>query len=286
MKNLNKIALAADLTEMDEMMLHFIKGYDSLFDFEELHLIHQIEIEELSPEFEAMLAQKNQSLEELIREELQSKIDSVFGENKSTIHIYIQPQPDFSALVNWINKSKFDLFFLGKKKGLEGSGIFSSKMVRLLRCNLILVPETAKPTITKTIVPIDFSSYTGKVLEMSGHISKTTGTELLPIHILKIGIHYFPFVGNEKSIRKSLEKEALGKYEKLKKKANIEASLSMYLAEGYSIGNAIYKHTRELKGDLIVISKKGKSDDSDLLLGSVAENLIANDKNVTVLIIQ
>lgn len=198
MKNLKKIALAADLTEMDETILRFIKGYDKLFDFDELCIIHQIEIEEVSSELQAVLDKKNLTLEEFIHKEIQSSVDAVFGSGNSNIHLYIHPKPDFSELVQWINKSNFDLFFLGKKMGLEGSGVFSSKMVRLLQCNLILVPETAKPTISKIISPIDFSSYSSRVLEFSELIASNTNAELIPIHVLRIGIHYFPFLGNEK----------------------------------------------------------------------------------------
>ncbi|SHO62108.1 universal stress protein [Algoriphagus zhangzhouensis] len=286
MKNLKKIALAADLTEMDEKLLHFIKGYDSLFDFEELHIIHQIEIEDLSEDLENLLKKKSKTLEELIRDEIESTVIEVFGSLKPSIHIYIQPKPDFSELVNWINNSQFDLFFLGKKKSLDGTGIFSSKMVRLLSCNLILVPETAKPVISKILTPIDFSSYTQRVLEVSELIAKNTKSEFIPLHVLKIGIHYFPFFGNEKKIQKSLQKEADSKFEKLKKKLNIDGNLLSIIAEDDPIGVAIFKKAKELKVDLIIISKKGKSDDSDLLIGSVAENLIANDKNISVAIIK
>lgn len=285
MKNLKKIALAADLTEMDETILRFIKGYDKLFDFDELCIIHQIEIEEVSAELQAVLDKKGLTLEQLIRKEIQSNVDAVFGSENTHIHIYIHPRPDFSELVHWVNKSKFDLFFLGKKMGLEGSGVFSSKMVRLLSCNLILVPETAKPTITKIISPIDFSSYSSRVLEVSELIASNTDAELIPLHILRIGIHYFPFLGSEKKIQKSLEKEAMEKFAKLKKKTNVNAELETLLVESEPIGTAIFKKAKEYKADLIIISKKGKSDDSDLLLGSVAEDLISNEKNITVAII-
>lgn len=286
MKNFRKIALFADLTEMDEMLLNFIKGYDTLFDFEELYLVHQIEVDTLSPELEAILKEKGQSLETLIEEEIQSKIDEVFGPGKSTIHTYIHPRPDFGEMVQWLNKQKFDLVFLGKKKGLQGSGIFSSKLVRLVRANLILVPETAKPRISQVLVPIDFSDYSARLLTTSARIAQNSGAELTALHVLKLGIHYFPFVGGENQIHKSLQKDALIKFEKLKKKAQVQTELLTIRAEGAAIGNAVYRKAKELRADLIIISKKGKTDDSDLLIGSVAENLIANDKDVSVMILQ
>jgi nucleotide-binding universal stress UspA family protein len=286
MKEFRKIALFADLTEMDELLLKFIKGYDRLFDFEELYLVHQIEVEALSPELKEMLDEKNQTLEGLIEEDIQSKIDEVFGPGKSTIKTYIHPRPDFSELVQWLNKQKFDLVFLGKKKGLEGSGIFSSKLVRLLRTNLILIPETARATITDVVVPIDFSDYSPKVLQSAEFIAQKTDAKLTPLHVLKIGIHYFPFVAGESQIQKSLEKEARSKFEKLKKKAKTDRELLTIRSFGKPIGNAIYNKARELNSDLIIISKKGKSDDEDLLIGSVAENLIANDKDISVMILQ
>ncbi len=285
MKNLKKIALAADLTEMDEKILQFIKGYDKLFDFDELCIIHQIEIEEVSTALQAVLDKKNLTLQELIHKEIQSSIEAVFGSGNPNIRIYIHPKPDFSELVQWINKSNFDLFFLGKKMGLEGSGVFSNKMVRLLKCNLILVPESAKPTISKILTPIDFSSYSSRVLEVTELIARNTNAVLIPIHVLKLGIHYFPFLSKEKTIQKSLEKEAMAKFEKLKKKLTIDAELHTLLAQDEPIGTVIFKKAQEFNADLIIISKKGKSDDDDLLLGSVAEDLIDNDKNITLAII-
>jgi len=286
MKHLRKIALFADLTEMDELLLNFIKGYDKLFDFEELYLVHQIEVDSLSPELEAILETKGQSLEALIEEELRSKIEGAFGSGKSNIHSYIHPKPEFGELVNWLNEQKFDLIFLGKKKGLEGSGVFSSKMVRLLRANLILVPETAKPRISKLLVPIDFSNYSAEVLAASADVARKTQADLKALYVLKLGIHYFPFLGAEKQVQKSLEKEARSKFEKLKKKAQVHTELLTIGAEGKTIGNAVYLKAKELHSDLIIISKKGITDDSDLLIGSVAENLIANDKDISVVILK
>ena len=70
------------------------------------------------------------------------------------------------------------------------------------------------------------------------------------------------------------------------KKAKTDRELLTIRSFGKPIGNAIYNKARELNSDLIIISKKGKSDDEDLLIGSVAENLIANDKDISVMILQ
>lgn len=286
MKELKKIGLFIDLSDLDELLLQYIQKLDEKFDFEQLTLIHFVALEEISKEIGDMLPYLEKSLDEILEEEALEKVEAVFKERKSSINVKIYSGGQLDQLVEWVDAQKFDLVLLGKKSVHGGTGIFSSKVVRLTSSNTLFIPETSKASIQKIIFPIDFSDYSESLAKMVKILSRHTGAEVLPLHVLKVGMQYFPYIRKPSEFKEALEKKAISNYAKLKKKIGLREDLEIIKGEDVPVSRSIYDYAIRKGADLIVLGKKGKTDDDTLLIGSVAERLIASDKHLPVLIVK
>ncbi|MBD3629962.1 universal stress protein [Cyclobacterium sp.] len=286
MNKLKKIGLFIDLSDLDDLLLRYIQQLDEKFDFEQLTLIHFVALEEVSKEIGDMLPYLDKSLDEILEEEALDKVEAVFKERKSSINVKIYSGGQLDSLVEWVDAQKFDLVLLGKKSVHGGTGIFSSKVVRLTSSNTLFIPETSKASIQKIVLPIDFSDYSESLAKMVKILSGHTGAEVLPVHVLKVGMQYFPYIRKPSEFKEALEKKAVSNYAKLKKKIGLTEDLEIIKGEDIPVSRSIYDFAIRKGADLIVLGKKGKTDDDTLLIGSVAERLIASDKHLPVLIVK
>ncbi|MEX0883856.1 MAG: universal stress protein [Cyclobacteriaceae bacterium] len=286
MIQLKHIGLFIDLSDIDELLLQYIKKLDEVYDFKSLTLIHFVALEEISKEIGDMLPFLDQSLDEILEEEAFEKVEKVFGERKSSIKVRIYSGGKLDQLIEWVDAQKYDLLLMGKKSVHGGSGIFSSKVVRLTSTNTLFIPETSKPNIAKIVVPIDFSGFTERAILMAQVIANITGAELLVVHVLKLGIQYFPYIRKKADFQKSLEKKALENFEKVKKSTGLGSQLEIIEDRDVPVSRALYDYATRNGADLILLGNKGKTDDDNLLIGSVAERLISPDKHLPVLIIK
>ena len=278
-----KLGIFTDLSEMDEVLFEYAQELDKKFNFTSIHFIHFIALEELTKDILEMLPKLEQPLDKFIEQEIREATDDLFT-SKTKIKINIHEGGEISDLIDNLQSEKFDLLLMGKKSTYQGTGSFSSKIVRLLDCPILLAPEISRPVFNKIVVPYDFSEHSFAALRIALAIAEHTDAQILPVSAIKIGVQYFPYIQNEEEIRQRLEQDAISDFNKLRKKYNIKSELNILHGAREHVGKAIYKFCVKNQGDLIVVGKKGRTDSSDLLIGSVAERLIGNDKVVPVLI--
>lgn len=286
MNKLKKIALFVDLSEMDQLLLDYIKKLDDFFDFQELYLVHFIQMEGMSKEIIDLLPYLEKPIDKLIEDEVRDTADNFFGRKNENIKIHIQPENDLESLLEWFDKQKFDLAILGLKAAHNGTGVFSKKIIRLVNCTTLFLPEASKPKFDKIVLPLDFSSYSDKVIKMSKELSQKAGSIVYPVHAIKIGIQYFPFIGNADKIKTSMTKSAKTNFKKYQEKFPFLEDISILNDNKKQISEQLYDFAQENKADLIIIGHKGKTDESDLLIGNVAEKLISNDKDFPILVVK
>jgi len=286
MNKLKKIALFVDLSEMDSLMLGYIKRLDDFFDFQELYLIHFIQMEGVSKEILDLLPSMGKPLTALIEEEVRESAVEFFGRKNDNVKVFIQPENDLEALIEWFEKEKFDLAILGLKASHNGSGIFSRKIVRLNNCSTLFLPEKAKPTFEKIVVPLDFSPYADKTIQLAQKLATIARSEVYPVHALKMGIQYFPFIQNSGEIKSTLEKEARSNFKKYQVKYPFLKELVILGNQEEKISVQLYRFVVDVEADLIIIGQKGRTSDSELLIGSVAEKLISSEKDYPILVVK
>lgn len=282
---INRIALLADLSSMDELLLKYIKKLDTQFEFKQLDIIHWLEVEDLPAGVREALAAEGRNINDVLSEELMEQVEAQFGPNNANVNILIRTEKTIAELIKFIDSSSYDMMLLGKKGYYEGSGILSSKLVRLSKTPCLFVPEMARPSVGAILAPVDFSKFTEPVVKLSLALSKQTEAPLQLLHVIKLSMQFFPYIKDTKDIKQELEKKADEKYKQLKKKLQNTPKCTMLFGKDEHISKTIYDHAIAEGIDLIVIGRKGSHNDSDFLIGSVAERLIANDKSIPVLVV-
>ncbi|WP_339865989.1 universal stress protein [uncultured Algoriphagus sp.] len=286
MKPLKNIGIFLDLSETDEFLLRYFKKLDDVFDFDSLTLVHFVALESDSEDLAALTQQLPKPLEEVLEDEVLELVDKVFGTKKSSIHVKIELGGKLDALVKWLDSQQFNLLVLGKKSREEGTGVFSSKVIRLTDSDCLFVPEGAKTEFDSIVLAVDFSDYTEKVIKRGLNLSRKLSSKLLPIHILKAGFQYFPYFKNQEKYQKSLRGKAESAYKKIQKKTGLVEELICIEDSGNHISRSIHEYSAKYEANLIIIGNKGNADEDDLLIGSVAERLISAERNVPILIVK
>lgn len=286
MKSLKNIALCLDLTEMDSLLLNYLKKLDEAFPIAKLTLLHLIELEEFSEQITSLVPGLGKSIDQVIESEIREKAAQYFGEAANRIQIHVHSGGDVESFANYIDGQKFDLLMLGKKHTQFGEGILSGKLVRLTSCDTLFLPETASPIFEEVVVALDFSAYTDKVLQVAIGLQNKANSHLHAFHVIKIGIRYFPYIKNPDKLHEELEKEALKRYKKLQEKYRLDSPLTLIKDNEHHISRLLYNQAILSSANLIIVGNKGQKDEGDLLIGSVAEQLIAHDKNLPVWIVK
>lgn len=283
---MNKVAVFVDLSEMDEILLRYVKKLDEQFQYNEISIIHYVNLEIVPASLGELIPKSGKTLDDILIEELNQKIQDEFDLGNKKISIQIFSQGKFDAFVDWVDTQKFDLLFLGKKSIYEGTGGLSSKITRLSHTSTFLVSEGSKPKLEKILIPLDFSSYTKYTIEMGEKFAKRTKSEIHTLHVLRTGSQYFPYIPNSKDYEKGQIQKAVNEYAKWKKKFPFLEELHTIAKKNLHVSKVIYDYAVIQNVDLILLGQKGNNDEDDLLIGSVTERLISSDKSIPVLVVK
>ncbi|PZX48666.1 universal stress protein [Algoriphagus chordae] len=286
MKPLKNIGIFLDLSETDEFLLSYFKKLDDVFEFDSLTLVHFVALESDSADLTSLTQQLPKPLEEVIEDEVLELVEKVFGKKKSSIHIKIEMGGKLDSLIKWLDSQPFNMLVLGKKAKEEGTGVFSSKVIRLTNSDCLFVPEGAKTEFESIVLALDFSDYTEKVILRGMNLSKKLSSKLMPLHILKAGYQYFPYFKNQEKYQNSLRVKAENTFKKIQKKTGLSEALICVEDSGNHISRSIHEYAAKQQANLIIIGNKGNADADDLLIGSVAERLTYAERKVPILIVK
>ncbi len=286
MKPLKKIGIFLDLSDTDEFLLRYFKKLDDVFDFDSLTLVHFVALENDSTELATLREQLHKPLEEVIEDEILDLVERVFGEKKSSIHVNVTWGGKLDALIRWVDAEQFNLVVLGKKEKNNGTGVFSSKVIRLTDSDCLFVPENANTEFDSIALALDFSDYSEKVIRRGLNLSRNLSSKLVPIHVLKSGFQYFPYFKNQEKFQNNLRSKAEHDYKKIQKKTGLSDALIFVEDNGNHISKSLYETALNYGANLIVMGNKGKADEDDLLVGSVADRMITADRKIPVLIVK
>jgi nucleotide-binding universal stress UspA family protein len=285
MKN---VIVFMDMSKMDETVLKQVKQLDAIWSLDEILLLHYVELQELTDDFSSQFPDLDKPLEEILEEEI---VDLALGagwdSDRFSVKIHIKGGKE--DLTHWVNTSKYSLCVFGKKVINPGSGIFASKIARLIDKSILFTTETSRPNFDNVMLCVDFSSYSKKAVNFLNQYIPDSASNFSLFHVYKVPAIYFPFVKqkSEKLVEEERMKavKALDHFrEKYTKQPKSNAQVEY--ANDQPSDKVIYNYARTHHVDLIVVGIKGKSDDDDLLIGSVAEKLIQPDRSVPVLLVQ
>lgn len=285
MTEIKNILVALDLSEIDSTLIEYASFIADTLNVKKVYFVHNIKKYEISELFEEQL--KDLNLDEIIGDELNEKIEEKFNSSVQW-EVLISEDPYSESLINYIvNKYEVQLAIIGNKNRVNGTGVVSGKLLRLLKCNILSIPKNAKPVITNIWAGTDFSSNSKKVFEVAENIQRITSAKVKAVHVYNVPVQFSPYIPKE-NLDVKIENHLKEKCERFIKKIGYKGDLTTEIIPGRDSGVAekLLIKAKTSNVDLIIVGDKGRNIFSSLLVGSVTEELFNQDMEVPLWIVK
>ena len=287
MNSFNHWMVGLDLTNMDDLILGYLDFLSGIHEPEHLTFIHVIEDEGISEELNQLFPEMetSKSIESIIREELQHKIDRYFDTDTPDVNIILREGTTTETLLSALNQINPDLLVLGKKTGYEGEGILARKITKYAHCSLLFVAENSQYKLENVHVPITFSKASARALKQAQNMSEAVDAELHVQHVYHYPKQFFPYIPSDKYSER-MSNHLNEKFENFKKKydlTNIPDCVFTVNDDGKD-ADQIYDLTLRTRADLIMVGAKSKTSAAALLTDEMADSLAEYHFGVPVLI--
>ncbi|RRO13356.1 universal stress protein [Flavobacteriaceae bacterium 14752] len=283
MDTFKHILVALDLTDLDNTLIRYANYLAENFDVDKVYFVHNIKKYEISEIIEQEI--KDVDLEEAINDELQEQISNVMNEN-SNWELLISDDPYTESLISYItNKYHINTVLLGNKNGEKGSGLVGFKLLRILKSNVLWIPKLDSIDINKVWVSTDFSNSSKKAFHISSLIQDKINAKTEAVHVFNMPLHFSPYINSSK-IETKVENHVQNKFETFIKKLNYSHKLETVLIAGREANAAskIRLEAKKHKISFLIVADKGANTFSNLMVGSVTEELFNRDLHVPLFI--
>lgn len=297
MQPIRKILVALDHSPLDSELVDYAQFFVSISEVTDVHFMHEVKINlsaSMKKEFPDLeketMAQRKREIENIIKShfnptrEVNSKF-TITNESNSIKPILIA-----------IKKDGIDMVMVGSKDLKHGGGTFTSRLARRSPCHVLTVPIGSSSHLKRTneikkfLVPIDFSDYSKQALErailIASRIKDPMEIICQNVYTVPSGYHYSGKSRDE--FAELMKKFAIENFENFIKDMDTKG---VKLIPVYSddINEDKTSDIRDLAKkenvDGIIMGSRGKTA-AALLLGSIAEKLIRNEKHFPILVVR
>lgn len=279
------ILVGIDLSEMDQHIIEYTEAIESILKPSKIVFLHNLKISELP---------KNLLTEDklaIIIKNITHKIETQIQKKKPAYNYEIKIMTEaFSeiAFKSEAKKQKTNLLLLGNKQHLEGSGGLSQKLMRLLNCSTLLIPETAHLPIQKVISAVDFSTHTRSIInwaELFKNNSENEKIEHESLYISKFNWSLFPTM-SDKELQKATLNDCSKKEKEWQTNYSDSSKLNIAVAGDKSIATVLLTQSNRTNADLIILGMQGITSITDLFIGSIANAVIQRPTDLALLLVK
>lgn len=287
MKNFSKALVGLDLTEMDDILIKKTITFIEFLGIEKCYFIHiakDLAIpQEIIDNYPDLVAPGDESVEAIMQDKLRQ-----FNFPKSVeVEVFAEEgNHPLDTFLRWARIKDVDLIVMGRKETLEGSGSLAKGVAKKAPCSILMLQEKRPVGLPKKIlVPTDFSSHNHMIFEFGERISKESGAELVPVNIYEVPHGYSKTGKSHEEFAEIMKENAKEDYKKfLKKKDKKYIPCEFILREKSDDGEILVDYALKIGADMILLGSRGKSKSAVIMLGSTAEELIAANNLVPMLI--
>lgn len=292
MYQLNRLMVALDLSEMDEILIKYTAFIANLIKAEQVYFIHVQKFLDIPEELkEKLYGNSSQPIDELLQGKMEKEVGKHFKNHKdfSTEFIIVEGT-QLTQLLHWSHIKKIDLFVTGHKKRSQGSGILPHRLARRAACSVLFVPESAKLQCEKIFVGLDFSNNSRFALDKAIGIALLTGASIYCHHIYSVPSGFHTSGKSFDEYAAIMEEHAQKRYNKFISETEVpdgvDISPVFSVDKGGKAPLVFTQKARAIKTDLILVSSKGRSSLAALILGSFTERVIESDHETPILVVK
>ena len=272
-KSLN-LLIALDLTEMDARLLRYASFLCTKWDIRNLVLAHNIKKSALYSLYEELL-REGIEVADIVRQDLRRTIAENFRGHCPHELIITTNNNTESALTELVEKHNINLVLTGNKREIQGTGIMTQKLIRMMPASLLLVPEETTDLLERILVPTDFSPESARSFEVALRLCGQEGSHIEALHVYGIPQFFFPYVDLDAAVDKT-KLHLQERFTQFRRKYQLPADILFKYQdkEETSTVETIVQEAVAGNFDLIAVSAKGANNLTTLFIGSTTNDLL------------
>ncbi|NBC65794.1 MAG: universal stress protein [Bacteroidetes bacterium] len=248
-----------DLSKMDEILVGYSSFLSSVKEPKTITFLHVIEsgptamdIIDQFPEIET-----KEEFEEIIRNELNEKIDEHFSDSSIETRLIIKEGKPTDQIIKVVNSLEPDLLLVGKKVGYAGEGVIPKRILKYVPTSLLFIPENCRYNIENILVPVDFSEQSAKGLETARELVQSGS--ITAQHIYEYRAQFFPYMLSEQE-KKQIDQEISKKKDTFIEEFEIPGDVKFVLSRRKQgrLADIVYEQSISQQSDLIIVGSKIK----------------------------
>lgn len=297
---IKKIIVGLSHTELDKDLIDYTNFLAATSEVEHIYFVHVVNIHLPSkvlaefPDLEKeAITERKHEVEAMVKERCHPE------RSVSNSVEVIQSSNKLKGLLQAIGKFDADLVVIGRAKNKNKVSVVTQRLARRAPCQILIVPEGSYARIKggehiKTIlVPIDFSAYSAMALERAITIARRNKhkheVEIVCQHVYVIPSGYHLTGKTEAEFAEIMCKNAQESYAEFIQDIDTEG-VNIRVVYSRDTNDDLTSDIRdlamEINADVIVIGSKGRTATAALFLGSIAERLVTNTTNFSLLVVR
>ena len=285
-----RMLVCLDLTPMDEPLIRYASLIVKIFGIDAVYFTHVTTTFELPEEIREKYPDVIAPLDETLAKEMEFSIDNFFDKPEGCdLHIDVLSGNTTDEILKRCKVKEIDIALLGRKDTLDGSGLNSRKIAKACPCSVIFVPENLQYRLEKILVSIDYSEHSKMAFEVGIDIQKRCGAKLFSNNVYRVPTGYHASGKSYEEFAEIMLENAKKDCHKFFKKLNTEGvdyEHTFSLDDDPHPADKIYLKADEIGVDMIILGSKGRTSAAAFLIGSVAEKLVMEDRNIPLFIIK
>jgi nucleotide-binding universal stress UspA family protein len=158
-----------------------------------IYFLHLLQSYDLPDEIIEELPEMEKPLTELIREDLQEKIEKEFKSVDGLIvSVHVEEGVKSDTLLQFTRDKKINVISFGKKVGYIGAGSLPRRVMPLTPSSVLLVNTSSALKLDKFLVRVDFSKMSEIAMKTATMLANQTDAKVSSFHACKIPISHFP----------------------------------------------------------------------------------------------
>lgn len=280
------LMVALDLTEMDPILCRYVSYLSSAWNIKQLYFAHNIKQSELYNLYEDFFTE-DIDVENVVESELKRCISENYSGPVPHQLVITTDNYTEGIITHLAKEYKVDVVVTGNKDALQGTGGLSQKLVRMLPSHLLLVPEQAKESLNKILVPTDFSADSALSFLAARSLVESSKGEIEGFHVYDIPSFFFPYIDTEKA-HDQTKKHLHTRFQQFNKKHRLPEYVQFkYTDKGDSSVAEMVEREAEKGGfDMVVVSARGANNITSLFIGSVTSDLLLKNRTMPLLVVK
>lgn len=297
MQPIRKFLIALDHSALDIELIDYAQFFVNISEVTDVHFMHEVQFN-ISSQMKNEFPNLEKETIEKRKKEITDVIGSHFNPNREikTKLTVTSQSLRIKPLLKAIKASEIDMVMVGNKEPIHGGGTFTYSLARESPCHVLAVPIGSNAHLKRTnkikkfLVPIDFSKHSKQALEraifMASRVNNSIEIICQNVFTVPSGYHYSG--KSREEFAKIMAVHAREEYDDFIRTIDTkDVKITPYFSQDINEDKTsdISDLAKKEQVHAIIMGSRKKTATA-LLLGSISEKLVKNEKNFPVLIVR